>query len=242
MPSPNELDCTPRSQPDGSETDESRSNWIEHLRAKPPEWLSTDPEKLTPMSTSPSRFEVALAEGTAGQEPDRQFAALCSRIGIERYARELAEIEAGTLPDLPSFRKFRQSWADREHPWDGAVLMGSTGAGKSVMACWACRWACRQGGTFDWIDMMEMPSILYADDSAARLRNLSTAGLLVIDEIGDSSDLRGRSWAEIKSRINLRYRADLPTILGSIPGEEELRGILGAEVLRRFPLRVGGAR
>lgn len=214
-------------------------DWLERARAHPPQWLR-DGEPPSPEIQTTCRYEQAVEEVRAGQTPDARFAALVKQHGLERYAREVEWIESGKLPDLPTFREFRAAWGNRARAWDGAVLYGTTGAGKSVMAMWACRAVCRAGGTFAWIDAMEMPGILASDRSGEILRRLATAGLLVVDELGDAEDLRGRSWAEIKSRINLRYRADLPTILGSIRDREALGKEIGPEVLRRFALHIGG--
>ena len=183
--------------------------------------------------------ETSHFESAAASAPDEKFTKRCAELGLNRYRRELLEIESGALPQFPRFAAWRKQWMGREHRRHSAIIYGHTDAGKSVMALWACRAVMRAGGWFDWIDTMEMPAILASHESWERLRSITRATLLVIDEVGDVDDLRGRAWAEIKNRINLRHRAERPTLLCSIADQSELPELIGPEVMRRFPLQFG---
>jgi hypothetical protein len=208
------------------------------------------------LDAQPSREEVdrrqaeigAIATAKASKavarpvESDRwpdSFEKQCYKVGVRRYMRDLAAVIDGAKRENALFRSFRQRWASDERcKVEGAIILGSTGAGKSVVSLWACLRISDAGESWDYLDAGEFAD-LWAMQDHDRMRRIKEVGLLVIDEIGDCEDLRGPAMGLIKRVINARYRNEQPTILCTTQDEGPLGDAIGDEIVNRFNAKVG---
>jgi hypothetical protein len=208
------------------------------------------------LAKQPSREEVDVKQSQAGawetaqrnKKPGRQvesdrwppnFEKQCYKIGVRRYMRDLKAVIEGDKPENDLFRDFRTEWASEDRcKVEGAIILGSTGAGKSVVGLWACLKVSDDKQAWDYLDAGEFAD-LWAMQDHERMRRLREVGLLVIDEIGDCEDLRGPAMGLIKRTINARYRNEQPTILCTTQDETPLKAAIGDEIVNRFHVRVG---
>lgn len=155
----------------------------------------------------------------------------------EKARRQLDAIDSGAMPVIPYFGQFRWKWEHRAEPWVSAILLGSEGVGKTVIASWAGREEYRSGRYAHYCLAAQIADIIGAGNWD-RWKSMRATPLLVIDEIGDIE--RAASADNIIARIvqviKERDGADLPTILATNQNEQELIGMIGNASVDRFDI------
>lgn len=206
------------------------SRYLRELRRKidDPEWQAmycSEPEQAPP-------------EPKTRHNIPPSFISRCRKLGLGKYLDDLLLVMDGGLEENDLFRRFRAAWHAAGAKEQRAIVLGSAGAGKSVVSLWACLQEVRHQRGFDFIDLAKFSS-LWAMQDHDRFHNMEHCGLLVIDEIGDCDDIRGPAFGQFKLLVNARYQRQVPTILCTTQDEEQLVKAIGHEIVDRFPIRIG---
>lgn len=166
------------------------------------------------------------------------FTRNCGAYGLRLYREQLEELVSGTLPRNDLYTSFQERWERFGHgPGRSrqALLMGGTGAGKSLCAMWAAMRTNYYRRTWTHIEPAQLAEA-WARRDWGWFRELEQRDLVIFDELADSPDLRGPAWAQLKYHINRRYRDRRDSILIAIPSEAVVRAeVLGDEIVDRVP-------
>lgn len=141
------------------------------------------------------------------------------------------------------------SWLEnlRKGP-QNLVLIGSNGSGKTFAAVAACRFLTLHGLTTDTGNLfMPITRVFNCPNAHNELDNWSKTQnveaelgiyknipILVLDDLGAVSQSAQSATANIASIIDYRYNMNLPVIITSNQGPDELGGMYGTTIIRRL--------
>jgi DNA replication protein DnaC len=125
--------------------------------------------------------------------------------------------------------------------WDGVTslfLLGRTGVGKTYAGTWAAMRLARGGK-----DVASTTALRVAQESLEGLLTLRKVGVLVLDQLHTLRSPAGRdapAWqvTPVVDLIDYRYEHQLVTIGAGTIAPDRMVDLLGADVKRRFPLRL----
>lgn len=197
-----------------------------------------------------ARADAAEAERAAGLERERQarIEQRLEQAGIPFRFRDrtFENFVADTEPKRAALgvaREFAETFPEHMKAGTTVVFSGKPGTGKSHLAI-AAAMAVMQRYTAMYInalDMVRMVRGTWRRDSdvseSSVLADLSSVGLLVIDEVGMQYGTEGEQ-VILFDVINRRYRDLMPTILLTNLGAKGMKEFLGERAFDR--LREGG--
>ncbi len=235
---------TSRSKPKGKPTRIGESDYLREMqrKLKDPQWVAE--HTVTEAEAEAASAAKAAADGElppnwieTRQTWPLDFEVRCYKAGLREYLAKLDAIMSGDLAQNEMFKSFRRQWMDLGRSWEGAIILGASGAGKSIAALWACYRASYAGVGWEFIDAAQI-STMWARQEHDAFDRMRTCALLVIDEIGDCEDMRGNGFTQMKELINRRYKDQRTVILCTTQEETALKKAISDEIVDRFRIRV----
>ena len=176
--------------------------------------------------------EAARLKRAAHDHYERQ----CERLSPFHAAAVLASCTPALAPLTTTElqRKVIEQWDGEEH----LFLLGSTAIGKTYTATWCAMRRALRGGT-----VASVTATRVCEASPDRLTMLRGVDVLVLDQLHTLRSPAGKdvpAWrvAPVVDLIDWRYEHMSTTIAAGTVEAGEMTELLGADVRRRFPLRL----
>ena len=176
-------------------------------------------------------------EEWAALETARQVRAMDYARLIERLSRlHVGFVRQHCDGDLMPVGRVPVIWAKLIAEWDwrtSIIMVGPTLTQKTTCATWAAMWCACDGET-----VAHTTALRIATATAEALEEWRQVGLLIVDELHRLADQPAWKVAPVWDLIDYRYQDMATTIVPATVDPDAMADMAGAEVLRRFGLKL----